>query len=80
MLNLVQSHLDRITKVILARARAVLPVYQTTLVPVLHQESRLLLAEIKLDYLATITIVRLHRLDPYHLLRKRAEGIAQTGL
>jgi hypothetical protein len=80
VLNLVQNHLDGITKVILAGARAVLPVYRTTPVPVLHRESGLLPAEIELDYLAAITTVRLRRLDPYHLLRKRAEGIARTGL
>jgi hypothetical protein len=80
ILNLVQNHLDRITKVILAGARAVLPVYRTTPVPVLYRESGLLPAEIELDYLAATTTVRLRRLDPYHPLRKRAEGIARTGL
>jgi hypothetical protein len=80
ILNLVQNHLHGITKVILAGARAVLLVYQTTLVPVLYWESGLLLAKIELDYLAAITIVRLRRLDPYYPLCKRAEGIAWTGL
>jgi ribonuclease HI len=80
ILNLVQGHLDEITKVILAGARAVLPVYRTTPTPVLHRESGLLPAAIELDYLATTATTRLRRLDPYHPLRKRGEGITRTGL
>lgn len=75
-----QSHLDRIIKVIQAGARAILPVYCTTPVPALYQESGLLPAETKLNYLATTAIIRLRRLDPYHPLCKRAEGITRTGL
>jgi hypothetical protein len=44
-----------------------------------YQESGLLLAEIKLDYTATITTARLRCLDPYHPLRRRAERIVQDG-
>jgi hypothetical protein len=80
ILNLVQSHLDDITKAILAGARAALPVYRTTPVPVLHRESGLLPAVIELSYLAAIATVRLRRLDPYDPLRRRAEGITRTGL
>jgi hypothetical protein len=73
--NQVQGHLDQIARVILAGARAVLPVYRTTPTPVLYRESGLLPAKIKLDYTATIATARLRRLDPYHPLRRRAERI-----
>jgi hypothetical protein len=76
--NRVQGHLDQIARVILAGARVVIPVYCTTLTPVLYRESGLLPAEIELDYTATTATVRLRRLDPYHPLRRRAERIARV--
>jgi ribonuclease HI len=79
ILNQVQGHLDQIARVILAGARAVLPVYRTTPIPILYRESGLLSAEIELDHIATMATVRLRRLDPYHPLRRRAERIARTG-
>ncbi|KAI9034741.1 reverse transcriptase, partial [Aspergillus affinis] len=77
--NKVQSYLDKITRVILAGARAILPVYRTTPIPALYRESGLLPAEIELDYIAATATVRLRRLDPYHPLRKRAERVTRTG-
>jgi hypothetical protein len=76
--NRVQEHLDQITKMILAGARMILPVYCTTLTSILHRESGLLLAEIELDYIAASAADRLRRLDPYHPLYRRAARIAQT--
>ncbi|KAI9036018.1 uncharacterized protein KD926_002540 [Aspergillus affinis] len=77
--NKVQSLLDKITRVILAGARAILPVYRTTPIPALYRESGLLPAEIELNYLAATATVRLRRLDPYHPLRRRAERVTRTG-
>jgi hypothetical protein len=79
ILNRVQGHLDQITRVILAGARAVLSIYRTTPTPVLYRELGLLPAEIELDYTATTATVHLRRLDPYHPLRRRAERIARDG-
>ncbi|KAI9034981.1 ribonuclease H family protein [Aspergillus affinis] len=78
--NRVQGHLDRVTKVILAGARAVLPVYRTTPIPALYRESGLLPAEIELDYRVATAAVRIRRLDPYHPLRRRAEKVIRIGL
>ncbi|KAI9034733.1 uncharacterized protein KD926_006350 [Aspergillus affinis] len=78
--NRVQGHLNRVTKVILAGARAVFPVYRTTLIPALYRESGLLPAEIELDYIAAAATVRIRRLDPYYSLRRRAEETTRTGL
>jgi hypothetical protein len=76
--NQVQGHLDQVTKVILAGARAILPVYCTTPIPVLYRESGLLPAEVELDYIAASATVRLRRLDPYHPLYRRAARITQV--
>ncbi|EED14277.1 hypothetical protein TSTA_104910 [Talaromyces stipitatus ATCC 10500] len=59
-------------------ARAVLPVFCTTLKPVLYQESGFSPLEIELDQIALLATVRLWRLDPYHPLRRRAEQIASN--
>jgi hypothetical protein len=66
--NQVQGHLDQITKAILAGVRVILPVYRTTSIPVLHQESGFSPAEVELDYIAASATVCLRRLDPYHPL------------
>jgi ribonuclease HI len=77
--NRVEGHLKKISTVILAGARAVLPVFRTTPVPILHRESGLLPPQIELDQIASSASIRLRRLDPYHPLRKRAERITRTG-
>ncbi|KAF7139722.1 hypothetical protein CNMCM5793_007559 [Aspergillus hiratsukae] len=77
--NRVEGHLKRITTVILAGARAVLPVFRTTPVSVLHRESGLLAPQIELDQVASLATTRLRRLDPYHPLRKRARRIVRAG-
>jgi hypothetical protein len=59
----------------LAAARAVLLVYRTTPIVVLHRESGLLPPEIELDQLATLATVRIRRLDLYHPLYRRAAKI-----
>ena len=71
--NRVEGHLKKLTKVVLAGARAVLPVFRTTPVSVLHRESGFSPPEIELDQIALLAAVRLRRLDPYHPLRKWAE-------
>ncbi|KAI9035498.1 ribonuclease H family protein [Aspergillus affinis] len=78
--NRVQGYLDRVTKVILAGARAVLPVYRTTPLPALYRESGLLPAEIELDYRVATAIVCIRRLDPYHPFRRRAEEVIRISL
>jgi ribonuclease HI len=65
--------------VILAGARAVLPVFRTTPVSVLHRESGLLTPQIELDQVASLATTRLRRLDPCHPLRKRAGRIVRAG-
>ncbi|EED11975.1 conserved hypothetical protein [Talaromyces stipitatus ATCC 10500] len=76
--NRVGEHLEKLTKVILTGARAVLPVFRTTPKPVLYRESGFSPPEIELDRIALLATVRLRRLDPYHLLRRRAEQIASN--
>ncbi|EED12090.1 conserved hypothetical protein [Talaromyces stipitatus ATCC 10500] len=65
--------------VILAGARALLPVFRTTPISVLYREFRFSPPEIELDQIALLASVRLQRLDPYHPLRRRAEQIARDG-
>ncbi|EED20549.1 conserved hypothetical protein [Talaromyces stipitatus ATCC 10500] len=77
--NRVGEHLEKLTKVILTGARAVLPVFRTTPKPVLYRESGFSPPEIELDRIALLATVRLRRLDPYHPLRRRAEQIASNG-
>ena len=77
--NRVEGHLKKLTKAVLAGARAVLPVFRTTPVSVLHRESGFYPPEIELDQITLLAAVRLRRLDPYHPLRKRAEQIARSG-
>jgi hypothetical protein len=64
------AHLESLRKVVLAGARAILPVYRTTPVAALYRESGLLPPEIELDQLALLATVRIRRLDPYHPLRR----------
>jgi hypothetical protein len=73
--NFVDGHLNALRKVVLAGARAILPVFCTTPTAALHRESGLLPPEIELNQLALLATVRLRRLDPYHPLRVRAEKI-----
>jgi hypothetical protein len=75
----VQGQLDKVAKVIQTGARATLPVFCTTPLPVLYRESGLLTAEDELHYIATSATIRVRHLDPYHPLRRRAARIAQTG-
>ena len=77
--NQVQGHLGKVAKVILAGARAILPVFRTTPTPALYRESGLLPPEIELDYIAASAAIRLRRLDPYHPLYKRAVRVTRTG-
>jgi ribonuclease HI len=77
--NQVDGHLTSLAKVVLAGARAVLPVYRTTPTAALHRESGLLPPEIELNQLALLAATRLRRLDPYHPLLKRATKIARLG-
>lgn len=77
--NRVEGHLKKLTKVVLAGARAVLPAFRTTPISVLHRESGFPPPDIELDQIALLAAVRLRRLDPYHPLRKRAEQIARNG-
>jgi hypothetical protein len=65
---------------VLAAARAVLLVYRTTPIAVLHCESSLLTPEIELDQLAILAIVRIRTLDPYYPLYRRAAKITRLGL
>ena len=78
ILNQVLGHMDKIAKVIQAGARVILPVFCTTPLPALYQESGLLPAETELDYIAASALICLHHLDPYHPLRKQAARIARN--
>ena len=77
--NRVDGLLDSLAKVVLAGARAILPVYCTTPIAVLHRESGLLPPEIELNQLAYSATARLRRLDPAHPLLKRARKILRHG-
>lgn len=78
ILNQVQGQLNKIAKVIQTGARVILPIYYITPLPTLYQESGLLLAEIKLNHIATSAVIYVYHLDPYHPLRRRAVKIIQT--
>ncbi|RAL61628.1 hypothetical protein DID88_002697, partial [Monilinia fructigena] len=67
------GHLGLLNKVVLTCARATLPVYKTTNLAVLHEESKLRPAEIELNQTSQLFAVRTTRLDPYHPLRIRAD-------
>ncbi|RAL58910.1 hypothetical protein DID88_009330 [Monilinia fructigena] len=71
--NRVDGHLGLLNKVVLTCARATLPVYKTTNLAVLHEESKLRPAEIELNQTSQLFAVRTTRLDPYHPLRIRAD-------
>ncbi|EED12012.1 hypothetical protein TSTA_000840, partial [Talaromyces stipitatus ATCC 10500] len=77
--NRVGEHLEKLTKVILTGARAFLPAFRITPIPVLYRESGFSPLDIELDRMALLATVRLRRLDPYHPLRRRAEQIASNG-
>jgi ribonuclease HI/endonuclease/exonuclease/phosphatase family metal-dependent hydrolase len=77
--NRVDGLLDSLAKAVLAGARAVLPVYCTTPIAVLHRESGLLPPEIELNQLALAATTRLRRLDPSHPLRRRATKVTRHG-
>jgi hypothetical protein len=68
--------MDKITKIIQAGARAILPVFCITPLPALYQESGLLPTKTKLDYIAASATICLYYLNPYHLLHKQAARIA----
>lgn len=63
--------MNTIRKVILTCARAILPVYRTTPTPILFREAGLLPPEIELDKRCRKAILRAHRLDARHPLRRR---------
>lgn len=69
--NRVAGHITLIRKVILAGARAILPVYRTTPTSALFRESGLLPPEIELNKRSRQAILRTYRLDTRHPLRKR---------
>lgn len=75
--NLVQEHLRLLDKVVLTRARAILPVYRTTQVAVLYREARLQPPDIELNLISQTFAARTARLDPIHPLRIRATAIAR---
>jgi hypothetical protein len=77
--NRVDGLLDSLAKVVLAGARAILPVYCTTSTAVLYRESGLLPPEIELNQLASSATARLRRLDPAHPLVKRSRKILRQG-
>lgn len=76
--NRVDSLLQQLSKVVLASARATLPVYRTTPTAILHRESGLQQPEIALDGRALAATVRLRRLDPRHPLLRRANRVLSS--
>lgn len=69
--NRVVGHVSLIRKVILAGARAILPVYRTSPSSVLFREAGPLPPKIKQDKKARKTILHIHRLGTRHPLNKR---------
>lgn len=76
--NKITGHLDILRKVILSSARVILPVYKTTPTPALLRESGLLPPDLALDKKSRQAVLRTHRLDRRHPLRRRAELIKKT--
>ena len=58
-------------------ARAVLPVWRTTPIPILHRESGLPPAEVLLEQIRLRTSLRLKTLDPAHPLVRRTTDLTQ---
>ena len=77
--NRVDHLIQTLTKVTLTAARAILPVWKTTPVAVLHRESGVSPPELALNSMALAAATRLKRLDPRHPLRRRAEKIQSSG-
>ncbi|CCU81781.1 reverse transcriptase, putative [Blumeria hordei DH14] len=68
--NRVEGHLSTLRKVILTGARAILPVYRTTPIPILYRESGLLPPDLELDSKSKFAALRIQRLDPRHPFRR----------
>jgi len=73
--NGVDGHLASLAKVVATAARAVLPVYRTTPVDILHRESGIPPPEIALKAKTLASTARLHRLDARHPLSTRVRHI-----
>lgn len=73
--NRVEGHISLLRKVVLAGARATLPVFRTTPSAILFHEAGLLPLDLELDWKSKSLILRYHRLDPQHPLRQRARHI-----
>ena len=65
------KHVAKIDIAIRTAARAVLPVWRTTPIPILHRESGLPPAEVLLEQIRLRSSLRLRTLDPAHPLVKR---------
>lgn len=76
--NRVDSVLQQLTKVILTAARAILPVYRTTLTAARHCESGIAPPDIALNSHALAAAIRLRRLDPRHPLLRRANRVLSS--
>ena len=75
--NRVDSHLTLLSKVVRTAARAILPVYRTTPIAVLHRESGLPPPEISLNAITFRAAARLRRLDPRHPLLTRSARVRE---
>lgn len=75
--NGVEGHLSRLNKVQNIALRTILPVWQTTPTTILQREAATPPIEYTLDHLCKLAAIRLHRLEPRHLLRLRLKN-AQT--
>ena len=73
--NRVEGHISLLHRVVSNSARAILPVYKTTPILALHRESGLCPPDIELNSKLKQSIVRIHRLDLRHPLRKRADWV-----
>lgn len=67
----VEGHVARLDRAIKTTARAVLPVWKTTPIPILHRESGLPPAKVILEQIRLRASLRLRSLDPLHPLTRR---------
>ena len=71
------KHMAKIDTAIRTAARAVLPVWRTTRIPILHRESGLPPAEVLLEQIRLRSSLRLRTLDPAHPLVSRMADATQ---
>lgn len=75
----VTGAIEKMERVVKTALRAILPVWRTTPIPVLHREGGLLPAADMLEHIRRRSAVRMQALDPRHPVARRAEAAPYPG-